>query len=68
MLMMVFVLGAFLSVGCSDANEEALSGPTPVAPPKPGVPQLKGYADAVKYTEEQQRAKAAEAKSAPKQP
>lgn len=67
MALTTVMLGVFLSSGCSTSNEEAI-GTTPVAPPKAGVPELKGYADAVKYTEEQNRAKNAAAKGASKKP
>jgi hypothetical protein len=52
-----------LSAGCDPSNEESVKGPTPVVTPKADAPALHGYADAVKYMEEKQRA---DAKSVPK--
>jgi hypothetical protein len=67
MVLTTFMLGIFLGTGCSTSNEGAI-GPTPVVPQKEGVPALSGYADAVKYMEQQQKAKSAEAKGAGKKP
>jgi hypothetical protein len=53
------------SGGCTPSNDESVAGPTPVVTPKADAPALHGYADAVKYMEETQRAKA---KSVPKKP
>jgi hypothetical protein len=64
----MLMIGVFAGTGCSTSNEENLTGSTPVVAKKEGAPNLQGYADAVKYTEEQQKARNAEAKAARKKP
>jgi hypothetical protein len=59
----MFMLSVFLGTGCSSSNEEDITGPTPKGAVSAPV---KSYGEAVKIMEEEQRAKAAEAKGAKK--
>jgi hypothetical protein len=68
MVLATVMLGVFLSTGCSTSNEEAIKGPTPVVPQDPGAPVITTYGEAVKQSEAQAKAKAAEAKAARKKP
>jgi hypothetical protein len=64
----MMMLGMFVGAGCSPSNEEAVKGPTPVVTQAPDAPVVKGYGDAVKLMEAQQKEKAAAAKKATKKP
>jgi hypothetical protein len=50
MALATIAVSALLPFGCQSNNEENLGGETSkVAPPQPGVPELKSYSDAMKY-------------------
>ena len=66
LVLSTLVICVFLYTGCAPTNEEELKGKSEALGPQPGVPQMKTYAEATKYMQEQQAAKNKEAKQAAK--